>query len=211
MESTEVWSSLVVRRKPKRQWVEKVFDAMVLSALVILPVGALFAIYHVAQGDVWLAVAGLLAAALSGVGIYARLVVPFWLRVKTLEIGSSAAQPPLKVVFFADIHVGRVKQAAWTRKVVDLVNAQHPDVVLIGGDFVGHVEAEAIPAMLAPLADLRARLGVFAVLGNHDYGLPGVDYSELLGTLLKQMNVCVLHNENVTLDGQLELVGIDEL
>jgi predicted MPP superfamily phosphohydrolase len=215
MESTKVWSSLEIRIKPKRQWVEKAFDAMVLSALVILPVGILFAIYHVVRGDGWLAVAGMLAATLSGVGIYARLIVPFRLRVKTLEIGSRAAPAgtlqPLKVVFFTDIHVGRVKQAAWTRKVVDLVNAQHPDMVLIGGDFVGHVDAEVIPAMLAPLADLRARLGVFAVLGNHDYGLPGVDYSELLETLFKQLHVRVLHNENVTLDDRLELVGIDEL
>ena len=213
MESTEVWNSQSIRQKPKRQWVEKAFDGMVLSALVLLPAGVLFAILQVVQGSAWLAAAGLLVAVLSGVGIYARLIVPFWLRVKTLQIGTPVAggRPPLKVVFFSDIHVGRVKQAAWTRKVVELVNAQHPDVVLMGGDFVGHVDAGVIPAMLAPLAELRARLGVFAVLGNHDYGLPGIDHSELLATVFQRANVRLLRNENVTLDGRLEIVGIDEL
>jgi predicted MPP superfamily phosphohydrolase len=213
MESTEVWNAQAVRRKPKRQGFEKWFDMLVLSALLLLPAGILFTVYQVLQGDAWLAAAGLLVAALGGLGVYARLIMPFSLRVKTLEIGpvSPALSKPLKVVFFTDLHVGRVKQAAWTRKVVSLVNAQQPDVVLLGGDFIGHVDAEAIPGMLAPLADLCAPLGVFAVFGNHDYGLPGMDHSALLEKCFQQMNIRLLHNENLTLDGRLELVGIDEL
>ena len=215
MESTEVWSSNLVRRKAKRRWAEKAFDAMVLSALVIMPLGLLYAFYQAVEGSALLAVAGLLAAVLGGLGIYARLIVPFWLRVKSIRVGAATTQAgapkALKVVYFTDLHVGRVKHAPWTRKVVDLVNAQHPDVVLMGGDFVGHVDAEVIPGMLAPLADLRARLGVFAVLGNHDYGLPGIDHSALLETIFRQMNIRLLRNENLTLEGRLEIVGIDEL
>jgi predicted MPP superfamily phosphohydrolase len=233
MDSFEVLSSDSVRRKPKRQWAEKVFDAMVLTALVILPLGLVFAVYQLLNGTLLLAVLGLLAAGLGALGVYARLIVPFRLRVQHLEIGATpvvasgatgaaagavkgavsggADTPPLTVVFFTDLHVGRVKQAEWTRKVVDLVNAQHPDVVLLGGDYVGHVDADVIPRMLAPLADLRAPLGVYAVLGNHDYGLPGVDYSALLQGLFRQMNIRLLRNENVTLGDRLELIGIDEL
>jgi predicted MPP superfamily phosphohydrolase len=221
MDSFEVLSSDSVRRKPKRQWAEKVFDAMVLTALVILPLGMAFAAHQLMNGSLLLAVLGLLAAGLGALGVYARLVVPFRLRVQHLVIGAppsamgaatgDVSAPPLTVVFFTDLHVGRVKQAEWTRKVVDLVNAQHPDVVLLGGDFVGHVDADVIPVMLAPLADLRAPLGVYAVLGNHDYGLPGVDYSVLLQGLFRQMNIRLLRNENLILGGRLELIGIDEL
>ncbi len=224
MESTEVWRPSKVRRKPKRQWAEKVFDAMVLSALVVLPAGLAFASYGAVNRAPLLVSLGLLAGGMGALGVYARLVAPFWLRVKHLEIGGPGrgsrhgepqgdAKPlkPIRVVFFTDLHVGRVKQAAWTRKVVELVNAQHPDVVLLGGDFVGHVDAEVIPGMLAPLADLRAPLGVFAVLGNHDYGLPGVDHSALLQGLFRRMGIRLLRNENLRLADRLELIGIDEL
>jgi uncharacterized protein len=210
-------------RVRSRVLIERLIDALVLSAVLVLPAGALFALWQVLLGDAMLASIGVVVAACGALGIYARLVVPFQLKVKHITLAPSAISPstlgtnlqspisPLRIVFFSDLHVGRVKQTAWTRKVVNLVNAQKPDVVLIGGDFVGHLESSAIPAMLEPLRDLRARLGVFAVLGNHDYGLPGEDHSVLLQKLLTQYNVRLLSNERVMVGDRLQLVGIDEL
>ena len=202
------------QRVRSRVLIERLIDALVLSAALVLPLGALFALWQMLAGNTTLAIIGMLVAACGVLGIYARLVVPFQLKVKHITLAPSAIsnlQSPLRVVFFSDLHVGRIKQTAWTRKVVNLVNSQQPDVVLIGGDFVGHLEAAAIPAMLEPLRDLRARLGVFAVLGNHDYGLPGEDHSALLQSLLKQYNVRLLRNECVMVSDRLQLVGIDEL
>jgi hypothetical protein len=197
-----------------RMLFERAVDVVVLSAVAVLPAGVLFAAWQVLAGEFVLAGIGAAAAAAGAVGVYTRLILPFQLRVKRLVFPLSPvsnSQSPLKVVFFSDLHVGRFKQADWTHKVVELANAQHPDVVLLGGDFVGHLESHAIAGMLEPLRDLRARLGVYAVLGNHDYGLPGEDVSALLLELLKSYNVRVLRNERVLVADRLQIVGIDEL
>ncbi|MCL4504512.1 MAG: hypothetical protein M1140_00605 [Chloroflexi bacterium] len=76
---------------------------------------------------------------------------------------------------------------------------------------MGHVDPDSLPQMLAPLAELRARLGVYAILGNHDYGLPGLDCTALLQQIFRQCHVRVLRNECVLLDGRLHLIGLDEL
>jgi len=136
------------------------------------------------------------------------------LRVKRIDIRAAGAAPdamPLKIAFFSDIHVGWLKQRDWVRKVVNLVNEQNPDVVLMGGDFVSNVDPTLIPGMLAPIKQIKSRLGVYAVLGNHDCGLPGLDFSAQLEAIFKDMNVRLLRNECLTLDGRVQLVGIDEL
>ena len=62
-------------------------------------------------------------------------------------------------------------------RIVEQVNAQRPDLVLIAGDFVGDRSLDAVNIRPAEAwrrcAGLRARLGAFAVLGNHDYWRDG--------------------------------------
>jgi predicted MPP superfamily phosphohydrolase len=213
MESYEHWRIRSVAYT-SRVWIERLFDTLVLSCVVMAPAGLLFALYQAATGVTLGLVAGLIVAAGGALGIYARLIQPFVLRVKRIEIratGAASHSRPLKIAFFSDIHVGWLKQRDWVRKVVALVNAQQPDIVLLGGDFVSNVDPTLVPGMLAPLSQIRARLGAYAVLGNHDYGLPGLDLSAQLEMILKENNVRLLRNECVTLDGRLQLVGIDEL
>lgn len=74
----------------------------------------------------------------------------------------------LKVALVTDIHAGPVRTRAFVQRVVDQVNEQNPDVVILGGDLIDGTVA-LIGDDLAPLKDLRAPLGVFAVTGNHEY------------------------------------------
>ena len=155
-------------------------------------------------------------AVLGALGAYARFVVPYRLHVThfdgaSLVTASGDATARLRVVFFSDLHLGAFKRAEWARRVVDLVNAQQPDLVLIGGDFAGRMEGHRSTELFAPLRDLRAPLGVFAVFGNHDYGLPGPDYSPDLLALLPQLGVRVLRDECVRVAAHVEIVGLDEL
>lgn len=75
---------------------------------------------------------------------------------------------PLKIAVLSDIHVGPYKDAAFVRRLVDETNAQLPDIVLLAGDFLFDEASDL--AGLAPLGNLSAPLGVFAVTGNHDAG-----------------------------------------
>ena len=72
-----------------------------------------------------------------------------------------------RVALITDLHAGAVRSASFTRQVVDLVNAEHPDLVVIAGDLVDGTAARYAPE-IAPLADLQAPLGVYAVTGNHE-------------------------------------------
>jgi predicted MPP superfamily phosphohydrolase len=82
--------------------------------------------------------------------------------------------PSLKIALLADLHTGSPhNDLSRLREVVDRTNRAQPDVVLLAGDFVIHgvvggrfVEPEATAAVLR---GLRAPLGVYAVLGNHDW------------------------------------------
>lgn len=74
----------------------------------------------------------------------------------------------IRIALISDFHLGPYKQEAWIKKVVEKVQTLSPDLVVMDGDFL--LEKEAHPEYLAPLKDLRAKYGVYAVLGNHDYG-----------------------------------------
>ena len=80
----------------------------------------------------------------------------------------------LRVAFISDLHVGSPHWGlARLHDLVSRLNAQRPDLILLGGDYLindiwfgEHVEADPIAL---ELSQLRAPLGVFAVLGNHDW------------------------------------------
>jgi predicted MPP superfamily phosphohydrolase len=97
------------------------------------------------------------------------------LREATLALpGLPAAAGPLRVVWVSDLHVaGPLNPPARIAALVGRINALRPDVVLLGGDYLGYVwpttHEYTMREALAPLAGLRARLGVVAILGNHEH------------------------------------------
>lgn len=114
----------------------------------------------------------------------------------------------LSVVQLTDVHIGPLIGNRFVGQVVDRTNSLRPDVVVITGDLVdGSVEELARHA--APLADLRARYGVYFVTGNHEY------YSGVEPWIahLSRMGIRVLRNERVSIgDGgaSIDLAGIDD-
>ncbi|OGF21442.1 hypothetical protein A2316_02315 [Candidatus Falkowbacteria bacterium RIFOXYB2_FULL_38_15] len=77
----------------------------------------------------------------------------------------------LKIVFFADIHHGLFFSKTRVKKLVEKVNKMNPDIIFVGGDFVGNwlfEKPEYIEPCFAELKNLKAKYGVFGVLGNHD-------------------------------------------
>lgn len=75
-----------------------------------------------------------------------------------------------RIVQLSDLHIGSWQgNAKAIRKLVDLVNEQHPDLIVFTGDLVNH-RADELDEFQEILAGLKAKDGVYSILGNHDYG-----------------------------------------
>ena len=78
------------------------------------------------------------------------------------------AQHGLTIVQITDLHVGPTIGRDVVEDIVNRTNALAPDIVAITGDLVDG-SVSALRDAVAPLANLRARHGVFFVTGNHEY------------------------------------------
>lgn len=83
------------------------------------------------------------------------------------SIGTSV---PLTVAVASDLHLGNIVGNRHLRKMVKEINAMQPDLILLAGDVLDDsIEPFMRNDMSRQLRDLKARHGVFAVLGNHEY------------------------------------------
>ena len=73
-----------------------------------------------------------------------------------------------RIVFVSDIHYGPFFSLKRVKKVLGKINSLNPDIVLLGGDYV-HRDSKYIEPCFKELEELRATLGVYGVLGNHDH------------------------------------------
>ena len=111
----------------------------------------------------------------------------------------------LKLVQISDLHVGPTIKRDYVQDVVDKTNALNPDIIVITGDLVDGT-VESLKDDVAPIGQLKARLGVFFVTGNHEY------YSGVGGWLkhLPTLGVQVLSNANAKLGENLYVAGVDD-
>ena len=94
----------------------------------------------------------------------------FTVKKQTLKITNlPKAFKGLKIVQISDLHVGSFLDDEPLKKAVKLINEQKADIIFFTGDLVNDITEEAIPFMDV-LSQISAPLGVFSVLGNHDYG-----------------------------------------
>jgi len=118
------------------------------------------------------------------------------------------------VAVLADLHVGSpYKGLDNLVTLVKQVNAAKPDLIVLPGDFViqGVVGGSFVTPEAAGkvLGQLIAPMGVFAVLGNHDWWLD----AKRVGTALAQNNITMLEDASQIIalgDCQLRLVGITD-
>lgn len=135
---------------------------------------------------------------LLGLGGYGVLDAK-WLRVLpvTLPVPNlPAAWAGVTIAFLSDIHYGPFVPLAYVRHAVRLTNSLSPDIVALGGDYP-HEGRERIAPCVAELAKLRARIGTFAVLGNHDHYFHG---RELAQAALRRAGIPELTNRGIWLE-----------
>ena len=121
-----------------------------------------------------------------------------------------AGAPPLRALLISDLHVaGPDMPPELLARIVEQVNALAPDIVFIAGDFLSErslsTRLYSADEAVAPLVGLRARLGSFAVLGNHDHWID----ADGVRRALARAHVRLLDNEAVTA-GPLAIGGLDD-
>ncbi len=149
--------------------------------------------------------AGAVVAALGG-GIDAWCIEPQWIDV-TRPVMDLTGCPPgwigARIAQLTDIHVGRWISLDQVAEMVRLTNASQPDVVLLTGDFISPRDA-ITPEYSRVLSGLRANLGVFAVLGNHDHWTD----PNAVRSMLSDAGVRELHNEGTPLRRNGDMVWL---
>lgn len=131
-------------------------------------------------------------------------------KVEKLSMELEKLTAPLSIVQLSDVHIGGLMDEERVAKIVFLVNQTTPDLIVITGDLVDTSLANA-ESSLELLRALRAKYGVYYVLGNHEYIHDVQDMLAYLPTL----GIQVLCNENlaigapplVNLAGSADLMG----
>jgi hypothetical protein len=128
--------------------------------------------------------------------------------VKRLVPEGARPEKRMRLVFFSDLHIGEAMTPDYIARAVKLIQDQQPDLILCGGDFIDHRAVYAYdPRVMASLRSLHAPMGVYYVLGNHEYrddleaNIRWV--SEVGGTLLRD-SIAFPGN------GPLTLIGRDD-
>jgi predicted MPP superfamily phosphohydrolase len=170
--------------------------------------------------------AGALAAGVAGLGTYASAFEAG----RQLDLTSYRVSTPnwpadltLKIAVIADIHACEPwMPAERIGAIVDLANAQKPDLTVLLGDFAGrqHFVTGYVPpgAWAEQLARLEAPLGVYAILGNHDWWAAAMptdppDNGQSVRAALSDARIPVLENKAIALvqDGRpFWLVGLGD-
>lgn len=112
------------------------------------------------------------------------------------SIGTSV---PLTVAVASDLHLGNIVGNRHLRRMVREMNAMNPDIILLAGDVLDDsIEPFLRNGMEQQLKQLKARYGVYAVLGNHEYyGGSIAQYTEVM----RSVGIQVLQDEVVETSG----------
>ncbi len=114
----------------------------------------------------------------------------------------------LRLVQLSDIHHSPFTSREQIERAVETANDLNPDIIALTGDYISKERAYAAPCAEL-LGRLRARYGVFAVLGNHDHWTDAA----LITDLFRAEGINVLINEGMRFEQQgaaFWLAGVDD-
>ena len=163
---------------------------------------------------------------LLGGGLFGSLIYGFGnkyrYQVRRLKLSFAnlpAAFKGIKIVHFADIHCGSFTDKQAVMKGVQKIINEKPDLVLFPGDLINNV-AEEMKDYMDVFDKIKAPLGVYSTLGNHDYG----DYMqwdskeekkanlERLKQVYVELGWRLLMNEHIVLEkgtDKIAVIGIE--
>jgi uncharacterized protein len=119
------------------------------------------------------------------------------IEVQTIKIaGLPAEQKGTSIVMISDIHSGPFMDTGLMSNYVNVINDMKPDLIFIPGDMTNSKREEAAP-FAKSFRELKAKYGVYATFGNHDY-FNDVNY---IGDVIKnESGIRLLRNEALLID-----------
>ena len=154
---------------------------------------------------------------------YGYRVEPTWLELNQFDIGIADLPPAfagLRIAQLTDFHCSRQVTPAYLSEAVHLAQRQNPDLIVLTGDFV-HKGYRYVDRVAATLGRLSAPLGVYAVLGNHDFSVRNAlgirrhkQLYRVVADALSAQGIHVLQNETQPLrrgSHVLYLTGVADL
>jgi uncharacterized protein len=132
-----------------------------------------------------------------------RTAHPQWTRISVSLPNLPEAWRGKKIVFVSDVHLGAVLGVRFSQKVVDLIKAEKPEAVLIGGDIFDGVKCHS-QSLIQPFAELKPPHGVYFSSGNHEY----IEDTKKVLKEIPNVGIRVVWNEVIDVAG-IQLVGVD--
>ncbi len=114
-----------------------------------------------------------------------------------------------RIVQLSDIHHSPFTGLDHIGRAFQIANDLEPDMIALTGDYVSH-EDKYVPPVAEAMGKLRARHGVYAVMGNHDHWTDG----NLMSDMMKNEGIRVLNNEGFRFEyngASIWLAGVDDL
>jgi predicted MPP superfamily phosphohydrolase len=117
----------------------------------------------------------------------------------------------IRITLISDIHIGAVVGKSHVARIVEAVNRTEPDMICIAGDvFDGNLDViKDLEGVIEQIKLLKAPLGVYACLGNHDVDRQGFSggRTERIAEILKKADITLLRDEVFQIRPELFVVG----
>jgi len=130
----------------------------------------------------------------------------------------------LRIGLLTDLHSSAIVSSRLIRAAGDLLLSERPDLIVMTGDFIsgstrflsgsiGQFKREHVTRCAEALSHLKAPLGIYGVLGNHDFWSGAESVAMICETFTRQMGMVWLRNRSVTVKrggASLRLLGVDD-
>jgi uncharacterized protein len=144
--------------------------------------------------------------------VYAHKIEPSWFEVNHIDINLpklDRAFNGYRIIQISDLHAGDGIDRSQLERVVEAVNAEHPDLVVITGDHITRIPKQHIE-LLDTLAKLHPRDRTISILGNHDV----FNDAEPIRVAIKQAGITLLENTIHTIkrgEATLHIAGVGDV
>ncbi|RAX52239.1 hypothetical protein CCY99_07555 [Helicobacter sp. 16-1353] len=147
----------------------------------------------------------LFAVAIIGVGfgIYGASKMPN-ITTQTIEIKN--LKKDMSILVISDLHLSKLITSKKVEKIISLANSTNPDIIVLLGDIIDDRE-ENIRDSLDLLKNLKAKYGVYFVLGNHEFISNAYRSLEIIDNL----GITTLVNNSVVIDDDINLIGLSDM